>query len=162
MVLCEKRTGGKSTALVALCAATVVFCGCEDDHPEHATWNGNQTQPAVAAKAADGTEQPAAAATEPVSESIVGVWKLSGAGGTWYAHFGSDGTWKISDDAEGSARRVYGNYTVSGGSFKGDMENPGVGEGEISGTFQDGTMAMDFVEHWHTPYKHVAYTGPKL
>ena len=97
------------------------------------------------------------------SSAIVGTWRLvSDTGSAWYAHFYKDGNWKISDDAEGNARRVYGTYTCKGVSFSGPMVNPGVGNGKIEGTFEDNSMTMDFIEYWHTPAKHVPYTGSKI
>lgn len=97
------------------------------------------------------------------SAAIVGTWRLvSDTGSTWYAHFSKDGTWKITDDAEGNARRVYGTYICKGFSFSGPMINPRVGTGRIEGTFEDNSMTMDFIEYWHTPAKHVLYTGSKL
>lgn len=97
------------------------------------------------------------------SSDIVGSWRLvAESGSAWYAHFDKDGNWKITDDEAGTARRVYGTYTCNGNSFSGPMINPHVGTGKIEGTFEDGSMTMDFVEYWHTPAKHVPYTGTKL
>lgn len=98
------------------------------------------------------------------STDLVGSWRLVAADGSaWYAHFGGDGNWKITDDAEGAARRVYGTYTCNGSSFAGPMVNPGVGEGKIEGTLDtSSTLSLDFIEYWHTPAKHVPYTGTKL
>lgn len=98
------------------------------------------------------------------SSAIVGSWRLvSDDGAAWYAHFDENGNWKITDDAEGAARRVYGTYTCNGSSFAGPMVNPGVGEGKIEGTLDtSSTLSLDFIEYWHTPAKHVPYTGTKL
>lgn len=141
----------KPSRLIALAALAFVLCGCEDDK-DPAWWQGGAPAPAASTDAA-----------KPVSGSIVGTWKLSTSGAApWFAHFASDGTWKITDDQAGSKRRVYGTYSTSGSSFQGSMTNPGVGDGEINGTFTQSSMSMDFIEHWHTPYKHVPYTGAKL
>jgi hypothetical protein len=119
--------------------------GCEHDKPGGGNGGGG-----TAGGGAGGT-------------SITGSWKLVSDGGSaWYAHFSGDGTWKITDDAAGNARRVYGTYSCSGNRFSGPMVNPGVGEGKIEGTWEDGEMTMDFVEYWHTPAKHVPYTGTKM
>lgn len=96
------------------------------------------------------------------SASLVGTWSLRNGGSTWYIHFGSDNNWKITDDAAGQARRVFGTYSVSGNSFSGPMQNPGTGKGEIRGTVDGSSMTLDFIEHWHTPYKHVPYVGTKI
>lgn len=93
--------------------------------------------------------------------SVVGTWSLTNSGGTWYILFASDGTYKISDTSDGSQQRVYGNYTVSGSTVSGSMTNPGVGTGEIKATITGNAIALDFIEHWHTPYKVVRYTGNK-
>ena len=93
------------------------------------------------------------------SGSIAGTWKLTaiseGESGYCFVHFEDDGSWRITDDAKGD-------YSVSGNSFKGSMVNPGVGDGEIEGSVKDGAMTFDFIEHWHTPYKHNVYSGVKL
>ncbi len=101
------------------------------------------------------------------SSSIAGTWKLTaiseGESGYWFVHFADDGSWRITDDAEGKERtRAKGDYTTSGDSFKGSMVNPGVGDGEIEGKVTNGAMTFDFIEHWHSPYKHNVYSGEKL
>lgn len=97
------------------------------------------------------------------SAKFTGTWALTqGAGISWYILFNDDGTWLISDTADGSARRVYGTYAVNGDVATGPMTNPGVGEGEIVATLDGDTLSLDFIEHWHNPYKHVPYTGTKI
>lgn len=96
-----------------------------------------------------------------------GVWALS-AGDTvtssvaWYAHFKSDGSFFISDNADGSAVRVTGTYSVSDGFLVGPFTNPGVGEGRVEATINGGVMNLDFIEYWHTPNKVVPYAGKKI
>lgn len=96
------------------------------------------------------------------NSSVVGTWSLTNSGGTWYILFAADGTYKICDAADGSQQRVSGNYTVSGNNVTGSMTNPGVGTGEIKATIDGDAIVLDFIEHWHTPYKVVRYTGNKL
>lgn len=95
---------------------------------------------------------------------FVGTWALSQGGGTaWYILFNEDGSWVISDTADGSAVRVFGTYSVSGDTASGPMTNPGVGTGEIEAVLTSATtLSLDFVEFWHTPPKHVPYNGTKL
>lgn len=95
---------------------------------------------------------------------FIGTWKLTSSedGSFWYALFYNDGTWRIADNADGSQIRVYGSYRSSGNQLNGDMVNPNVGKGAINASISGGTMSLDFVEHWHTPYKTVRYTGSKL
>ena len=97
------------------------------------------------------------------NSKFVGTWALSQGGGTlWYIIFNSDNSWLISDTADGSARRVYGTYTVDGNTAAGPMVNPGIGTGEIVAVLEGATLSLDFVEFWHNPYKHVFYTGTKI
>ena len=111
----------------------------------------------------DNSSASSSSSSAETSSDIVGSWRLvAESGSAWYAHFDKDGNWKITDDEAGTARRVYGTYTCNGNSFSGPMINPHVGTGKIEGTFEDGSMTMDFVEYWHTPAKHVPYTGTKL
>ncbi|HPT15982.1 MAG TPA: hypothetical protein PK388_01730 [Kiritimatiellia bacterium] len=97
------------------------------------------------------------------SSKFVGTWALTQGGGvSWYLIFNADGSWLISDTADGSARRVYGTYVVDGNVASGPMVNPGTGEGEIIATLDGNVLSLDFVEFWHNPYKHVPYTGTKI
>ena len=97
------------------------------------------------------------------NSKFVGTWALTQGGGiSWYLIFNDDGSWFISDTADGSAQRVYGTYTVDGNTAAGPMVNPGVGTGEIVATLSGDTLALDFVEYWQNPYKHVPYTGTKI
>ena len=97
------------------------------------------------------------------SSKFVGTWALSQGGGvSWYLIFNSDGSWLISDTADGSARRVYGTYAVDGNTASGPMINPGTGEGEIIATLNGANLSLDFVEFWHDPHKHILYNGTKI
>lgn len=98
------------------------------------------------------------------NSAFVGTWALRDAAGAlkWYILFNADNTWLISDTADGSARRVFGTYVVEGNRASGPMVNPGTGEGEIAATLAGSTLNLDFVEFWHSPPKHIPYTGTKL
>lgn len=98
------------------------------------------------------------------NSAFVGTWALNGADGklAWYILFKADNSWLISDTADGSARRVFGTYVVKGNVASGPMVNPGTGEGEITATLSGATLSLDFVEFWHSPPKHIPYTGTKL
>lgn len=105
----------------------------------------------------------ASSSSSNVSGQIVGSWSLTNnEGATWYIHFKSDGTYRITDDAAGNDNHVYGTYSYSNGSFSGPMTNPGVGTGEIKGTISGDSITLDFIEHWHTPHKTVPHTGSKM
>ena len=93
---------------------------------------------------------------------LIGTWELTNGETTWYAHFIKDGTWRITDDRAGTKDHVYGTYTADDSSFQGNMTNPGVGTGSISGYYNGKSLALDFVENWHSPAKHVSYTGNTL
>ena len=98
------------------------------------------------------------------NSKFVGTWALGQGGGTdWYIHFGADNSWNISNNADGSGRRVFGTYTVSGNTARGPMQNPGTGVGEIVAVLEsDTTLGLDFIEHWHTPHKVIHYNSSKL
>ena len=85
--------------------------------------------------------------------SVVGTWAGDGDGRTV---FSSDGTWAEYDDSALTQRHLGGTYTQSGTSISGTGSNPGVGDLDIAGTLSaDGkTMELDFIEHWHDPFKH--------
>ena len=94
---------------------------------------------------------------------FVGTWLLSGGETPWYMHFREDGTWNITTEKSGAGQKVYGTYSVSGSTARGPMTNPRVGVGEIVATMTGkDSFDLDFIEHWHSPYKHVPYKGTKL
>ena len=140
----------KSHALLPALAALLLVCaGCEHDK-ETRSWY-----------APPDTSVPS---REPAKSApgLIGEWELTGGETTWYLHFRKDGTWRITEDRAGTQDHVYGNYTADDASFQGDMTNPGVGTGSISGYYNGRSLALDFVENWHDPAKHVSYTGKKL
>lgn len=98
------------------------------------------------------------------SSAFVGTWALrQGTGNVeWYVLFKADNSWLISDTSDGSAQRVYGTYVVEDNQAAGPMINPGTGEGEIVATLDGEALALDFVEYWHDPYKHVLYNGTRI
>ena len=96
------------------------------------------------------------------SNDFVGGWKLTSGSSVWYLYVYTDGSCKLCDSADESKPHLSGTYSVSGSTFTGNMTNPGVGEAQIVASLSSGTMSLDFIEHWHTPYKHIAYTGAKL
>jgi hypothetical protein len=84
---------------------------------------------------------------------VVGTWSGGGDGRTV---FKSDGTWAEYDDAALTQRHLGGSYSQSGSHVSGTGNNPGVGDLDIDGTISDDgkTLQLDFIEHWHDPYKH--------
>ncbi len=133
-----------------LLSALLLAAGCEEDKTVRA-WND-----ASGSSSGSGSSEPA------IRSDLVGTWRLVNGTSEWYIHFSDDGTWRITDDREGESLRVHGTYTVDGGKFSGPMTNPGVGTGQISGTFSGSAIVLDFVEFWHAPYKHVPYTGSRI
>ena len=135
--------------LLPLVLLSLVLCsGCEDK--EARPWYAppdTSTPSRAPAKSAPG---------------LIGTWQLSGAGTVWYVHFLKDGTWRITDDRAGTKDHVYGTYTADDSSFQGNMTNPGVGTGSISGYYNGKSLALDFAENWHSAAKHVSDTGKKL
>lgn len=99
--------------------------------------------------------------------SVAGTWqmtsKLTGNLSWWV--FNNDGTFVSYDDQARTRPHIIGSsYKQEGNTVTGTFVNPGVGDGEINATISDDgkTMTLDFIEHWHTPFKHCPYTGTKL
>ena len=94
---------------------------------------------------------------------FVGTWELTSGqdGSNMYIIFSADGSFVMKDTLSGSVH-MRGTYTVSGSTASGPLTNPGVGDGEIVATVDGDAMALDFIEHWHNPYKHNLYTGSKI
>ncbi len=138
----------KNIFSIVVASAAILFSACEGDDDSSIFADGDNSF---------------SVSTSVNNKGIVGKWVLSTSGQSpWYIHFNSDGTWRITDDSAGTALRVYGNYSTSGDLFSGNMTNPGVGTGEIKGSISGSAITLDFIEHWHTPYKHVPYSGSKL
>ena len=147
--------------LLPLAALAALVCGCEivsNDDSGEALAAASGGAPAAAPASSSSSSDTASKAG-----SIVGTWllKQKSGSGSWYAFFMADGSWYIKDTPSASRTRVSGAYKVSGNKFSGSMKNPGVGEGEISGTFSGNSMDFTFVEYWHTPHKTVLYKGTK-
>ena len=142
---------------LAALAACIAATGCEHDESIDSFSWGESAAPKQTPKA---NTAPTGGAT-----AFVGTWNLfpDKGGANWYGIFNADGTWLIADNADGSKRRVYGRYRVTGDRLEGDMTNPGVGTGAITASISPGgIMALMFVEHWHEPHKTVTYSGSKL
>ena len=136
--------------LALLLLSLALFCsGCEHDK-----------EPRSADAPANSSGSSGSAAT--TASGLIGTWELSGGGTTWYMHFRKDGSWSITDDRAGTKEQVHGSYTADDSSFKGDMTNPGVGTGSISGYYNGRSLALAFHQDWTTPPKSVSYTGRKL
>lgn len=133
-------------ALAAALLALALFSACDHDKDGALRWHSG----------GNGSD------SSSHNDDFVGSWSLSNAETTWYIHFAKDGTWFISDEKNSNSRHVYGTYTTDGTSFSGPMVNPHVGTGSIAGKIDGDLISLDFVEDWHTPPKHTAYTGEKL
>ena len=91
------------------------------------------------------------------NSSVVGSWTVTGwegGGPNGYVFtFNNDGTFKLGHRP--------GTYTVNGKKITGSGDNPSVGKFDIDFTVSGNTFSGEFIEHWHTPYKHVAVTAAK-
>ena len=102
--------------------------------------------------------------------SVVGTWAVkqgttpSSTDPDTFWVFYDNGTFTYFNDSSLSSEHLSGTYTQDGSHFFGPFTNPGVGEGEIDGTVNDDgeTFQMEFIEHWHSPYKHVDQAGIRL
>lgn len=120
------------------------FCGCDDDDS-----HSSSSTPAT------------------TTSSFTGSWAMheNDAGGAiaFYIHFNADKTFTISRNPDKSDQIIYGTYTVDGSGFlEGPMVNPGTGEGKIECRLSNGVITMDFIEYWHTPSKHLAFSCNKI
>ncbi len=105
----------------------------------------------------------------PAATSVVGTWSFNdapdGSGGwnSWWV-FQPDGRFIMYDDPGLKAFHLDGTYQQDGLKVTGDFVNPRVGTGEIDATLnaQGTRMELDFIEHWHTPYKHVPLYGTRV
>lgn len=151
--------------LVSLACLAAFAAGCElvSNDDSGAALAAASGAAAAAQPARSGQSAASSSSQSSKSGSIVGTWLLkdkeSAAG--WYAIFAADGSWVIKDKPSDSRTRVHGTYKVSGNSFSGPMTNPGVGTGEIRGTFSGTSMDFAFIEHWHTPHKTIMFKGTK-
>ena len=92
------------------------------------------------------------------NSSVVGNWTVtswegSGKPNGFVFTFNSDGTFALGHRP--------GTYTVKGSKITGSGTNPGSGAFDIDFTISGNTFTGEFIEHWHSPYKHVAVTAVK-
>jgi hypothetical protein len=94
---------------------------------------------------------------------FVGSWAMSdSSGSTFYLYIESNNTFVIADVPDKNRVHMSGTWSVSNGTFKGPFTNPGVGTGDLVITIANGVLSVDFIEHWHSPDKHISFTGRKL
>ena len=95
---------------------------------------------------------------------FVGSWALSDSANQigLYLYVESNNTFVVADVPDKSRVHFSGNWTVANGTFRGPFNNPGVGTGDLVCTIANGVMSVDLIEHWHSPDKHVPYTGKKF
>ena len=135
-------------------ASVAAFVGCE---------GGGDSNSGPHGTAGSSNSSSSSSSSVVTSGKILGSWTLTNnEGHTWYVHFKTDGTYKITDDSAGTDDHVFGNYNFSNDSFTGTMNNPGVGTGEIKGTISGTSIVLNFIEYWHTPHKTVVYKGSKM
>ena len=109
-----------------------------------------------------GSSSGSSGSTSPGSE-FVGSWAMSdSSGSTFYLYIESNNTFVIADVPDKNRVHMSGTWSVSNGTFKGPFENPGVGSGDLVITIANGVLSVDFIEHWHSPDKHISFTGRKL
>ena len=93
---------------------------------------------------------------------FVGSWKVTGEVDAWL-YIDSNNTFVWADVPDKNRPHFSGRWSVTNGTFTGPFINPGVGAGDLVGTIAaNGVMTIDFVEHWHTPDKHLSFTATKL
>ncbi len=93
---------------------------------------------------------------------FVGSWKVTGEADAWL-YIDSNNTFVWADVPDKNRPHFSGTWSVTNGTFKGPFINPGVGSGDLVITIgPNGVMTIDFVEHWHTPDKHVPFSATKL
>ena len=137
----------KTTSMLALALAAATFvAGCNDSDDDDDD--------------SDGGKQ------EPKQASVVGRWGMvsqEDGGQTWW-QFNEDGTFTMFNDEGFSSPHLRGTYTQDGNKVTGPFHNPNVGDGDIDATLsEDGNaLNLDFIEHWHSPSKHVLLIGLRL
>jgi hypothetical protein len=93
---------------------------------------------------------------------FVGSWKVTGEVDAWL-YIDSNNTFVWADVPDKNRPHFSGRWSVTNGTLTGPFINPGVGAGDLICTIgANGVMTIDFVEHWNTPDKHLAFTATKL
>jgi hypothetical protein len=114
-----------------------------------------------------GNSTAAATTAAATGSEFVGAWSMSegsNPNGTisFYLYIESNNTFVICDNPDKTRPHMSGTWSVRNGTLNGPFTNPGVGAGEIVCTINNGIMSMDFIEHWHDPFKHLAFSCRKL
>jgi hypothetical protein len=131
-------------SLGILIGAMVVIVGCSSGGSS--SGGGNSNTPSV------------------TNNEFVGSWALSNSAGAteFYLYIESNNTFVLTDVPDKTRVHMSGTWSVTNGTFTGPFTNPGVGNGDLVCTIANGVMSVDFIEHWHSPDKHLPYTGKKL
>jgi hypothetical protein len=99
-------------------------------------------------------------------DQFIGSWELiyveDPSIGKFLLNIKSDNTFDWFDPGK-TVPHFSGTWSITGDTLIGPFTLKDVGEGELFCTIAaNGSMNIDFVEHWHDPYKHVPYTATKL
>jgi hypothetical protein len=108
--------------------------------------------------------------TPVTPELVVGTWVMTNATTgvpDFYLHIGSDNSLAINDYPD-DREHLPGNWEISGGTFLGHFININLNpeeynpNGDLVGTILYGVFTLDFIEYWHDPPKHIAYTASRI
>ena len=108
--------------------------------------------------------------TPVTPELVVGTWVMTtvATGSTdFYLHIGADGSLAINDYPD-DREHLPGNWGISGGTFIGHFVNLNLNPeefnntGDLVGIIAYGVFTLDFIEYWHDPPKHIAYTASRI
>lgn len=105
-------------------------------------------------------------AATPAASPFVGEWLMSPGSSPssqvdLYLFIEPNNTFVMSNTNDKTHPHMTGTWSVTDNTFHGPFTNPNVGEGEIVCTINNNVMSIDFIEHWHDPYKHIAYAAQK-
>ena len=96
------------------------------------------------------------------NDQFIGSWVVYDGEGAIlsYLYIEPDNTFVWADTPDKTNPHFSGTWSISGNTFVGPFYNPGVGYGDLVSTIDaNGIMIIDFVEYWHSPPKHLSFTG---
>ncbi len=137
-------------SLLAVLAALALLaaCGGGSGNDDNASASSSASAKSSSSSAADASE-------------YVGTWTLAphDGGSPMYVDFSDDGAARMGKTPDNLY--IKGTYKINSTGLVADMTNPRVGQCRLVCLDEDTSLLADFIEYWHTPEKHIAFTATK-
>lgn len=141
-------------SLLAVLAALALLAACGGG-------SGNDDNASASSSASAKSSSSSAASSAADASKYVGTWTLApdDGGSPMYVDFSDDGAARMGKTPDNLY--IKGTYKINSTGLVADMTNPRVGQCRLVCLDEDTSLLADFIEYWHTPEKHIAFTATK-